>query len=558
MRAFNFRIYHIPGEQNVAADLLSRWGIGAGIEGAAARRVTSAAQAEAIFDAFDAVRFDKNDAPSLSEIASAQLSEVTGDTERDLLLTKGTDGVWRTSDGLVYVPARRMLRVRLCVCAHQGRGGHHGVASTLGWLKKDFWWPKMREDVAAFCAACVVCGKTSGAFTVPRPMGATMFATAPNQVIHFDYTYVRAATPDTLGGYEQVLVLVDGYSRYVEMVPTASPDADTVVMALLAWFSRFGVVRRWVSDQGSHFMNGVMDRMRVMTNAEHHFTAAYAPWSNGRVERVNRELRETLSAVMLEGKVRDDEWPYVLPTVVNIVNNTPTPTLAGYAPITVHTGAEPTSPLAVVFRRKEMNLTSVNVSVDDIRAHVERLQEELRVIHDRVHAQKPVKRAKRPGEVEIDFGVGDYVLVARRGTGVKDKVRPVWEGPAQVIREVRKMVYEVKDLGNDVVQVVHAAHLKRYADAELVVTPELQGIAAHGGQGYLVDVIREYRCVADKWDLLVQWQGLPEEETSWEPAARLFKDVPLEVRKYLKLMPAKDRVGLASHLGIATAVRVGK
>jgi hypothetical protein len=106
--------------------------------------------------------------------------------------------------------------------------------------------------------------------------------------------------------------------------------------------------------------------------------------------------------------------------------------------------------------------------------------------------------------------------------------------------------------------VVHAAHLKRYADAELVVTPELQGIAAQGGQGYLVDVIREYHCVADKWDLLVQWQGLPEEETSWEPAARLFKDVPLEVRKYLKLMPAKDRVGLASHLGIATAVRVGK
>ncbi len=120
------------------------------------------------------------------------------------------------------------------------------------------------------------------------------------------------------------------------------------------------------------------------------------------------------------------------------------------------------------------------------------------------------------------------------------------------------MVYEVKDIGNDVVQVVHAAHVKRYADSELVVTPELQGIAAHGGEGYLMELIKDYRCVGDTWDLLVKWQGLPEEETSWEPATRLFKDVPREVRKYLKLMPAKDRVALASHLGIATAVRVGK
>ena len=118
MRAFNFRIYHIPGEPTVAADLVSRWGIGAGIEGAAARRVTSAAQAEAIFDAFDAVRFDKKDALSLSVIASAQLTEMTGDMEHDWQLTRGTDGVWRTSDGLVYVPARRMLRVRLCVCVY--------------------------------------------------------------------------------------------------------------------------------------------------------------------------------------------------------------------------------------------------------------------------------------------------------------------------------------------------------------------------------------------------------------------------------------------------------
>ena len=61
----------------------------------------------------------------------------------------------------------------------------------------------------------------------------TFHPTGPHQVLHFDFTYVRAATATTLGGFEQVLVLKDGFSKFVNLVPIILANADSMVLALL-------------------------------------------------------------------------------------------------------------------------------------------------------------------------------------------------------------------------------------------------------------------------------------------------------------------------------------
>ena len=79
-------------------------------------------------------------------------------------------------------------------------------------------------------------------------------------------------------------------THFVELVPCASANAQSVVNALLEWFSRFGVVYIWVSDQGSHFKNAVVKDLNDRLQAQHHFTLPYCPWANGTVERVNRDI----------------------------------------------------------------------------------------------------------------------------------------------------------------------------------------------------------------------------------------------------------------------------
>lgn len=44
-----------------------------------------------------------------------------------------------------------------------------------------------------------------------------------------------------------------------------------------------------------------MTDLAFKLQAKHHFTVAYAPWSNGQVERKNRDVRDTVSvAVAME------------------------------------------------------------------------------------------------------------------------------------------------------------------------------------------------------------------------------------------------------------------
>ena len=44
----------------------------------------------------------------------------------------------------------------------------------------------MRE----FVRQCLHCADTCSGDVVPRPLGETVYETAPNEVVHFDYLYV--------------------------------------------------------------------------------------------------------------------------------------------------------------------------------------------------------------------------------------------------------------------------------------------------------------------------------------------------------------------------------
>jgi len=551
MRGFEYQIHHIPGEHNVFADLLSRWGADSVPDAVRAVHEGMTVAGPTQFDPHYAVEFDSYDAPTVMELVDAQTAAVDDEQRVSLGLKHNSDGLLTDINDRVYVPDVRHLRLRLCIAAHQGVAGHRGAHVTSGWLSAQYVWATMSRDVREFCLSCLMCMKTRGAFSVPRPWLDTMHATRPNQVIYFDYTFIREAGADTPDGYTHVLVLTDGYSKFTELVPTTSANAETVVRALLDWFKRFGVVKQWVSDQGSHFLNDVMEQLRVALHADHHFTAAYAPWSNGRVERVGRELREILSSFMLEGLVRDEDWPTILPVVNAAMNNAPCQKLAWYSPLTVHTGAPATSPITVFIRPDTMEVTTAPLTKEQVQEGVEKLRAELEDVYKAIADKKPRKRPPQPGAKEIDFGVGDYVLVARVGKHAKDKTAPIWEGPAKVLEEISKYVYKIEDLGTGLQRSVHAAHLKRYADSELTVTSQLREFASHGGRGFTVGNIIGHQKTNDRWELQVHWEGYTIAEATWEPLQRVYEDVPIRVRQYLKIVkPATVKASMMTELKI--------
>jgi len=368
----------------------------------------------------------------------------------------------------------------------------------------------------------------------------------PNDRIHFDFAHVRAATPDTPSGYEYILVIVDGYSRYVELVPAKSPTAAATVQALLAWFGRYGVANKWTSDQGSHFTAQVVTQLSELLGTAHHFTPAYAPWSNGKVERMNKEVIRTIMAYISETKLQEDQWPTILPVVQFIINNTPTATLADYAPITVFTGRNPSSPVAAIFDGDTRII--VPRAPRDVKQHVQRIQAAIADAVDSIQ-QIPARATVSSGK-PVDFTVGDYVVTARPEVTTRDKTVPHWEGPAVVLEALNDLRYRVRDIASGRERELHARFLKRYADSSLVITPDITATAAHGSRGYEMKRIYGHREQdTGEWRIRVEWAGPPVVST-WEPILNIYQDCPTMVRAYVnRIKKPRVRSTLLALLG---------
>jgi hypothetical protein len=137
---------------------------------------------------------------------------------------------------------------------------------------------------------------------VPRPLGEALHASRRNQVIHYDFLFVK-----NTGKFSHALVLKDDVSHFAELVPSERTDHVVVVHTLVDWYKRFGVPETHFSDKGSHFKNTVVAELNDILKTKHHFTTAYSPKSNGTVERVNREIMKVLRSLVSEFKISWNE-----------------------------------------------------------------------------------------------------------------------------------------------------------------------------------------------------------------------------------------------------------
>jgi transposase InsO family protein len=100
------------------------------------------------------------------------------------------------------------------------------------------------------------------------------------------------------GSISTLLLLKDDLSGYLWPVPCRTADAAATVDALMRWFAVFGVVLLWISDRGRHFKNEVVQLVQRELKAEHHFTTANCPWSNGTIASACKQVIRAFHAVL--------------------------------------------------------------------------------------------------------------------------------------------------------------------------------------------------------------------------------------------------------------------
>lgn len=353
LSGYRYVIEHIEGERNVWADMLTRWAV------KPRDRVKVSKLGRLMYAPITPSSQDQYDWPNRRALQESQ-ERSREEPNRDI---RFKDGLLRSDAGVVWIPQKdRELKIRLLVAAHTGVGGHRGIRTTTSVMTNHFFWNSIKDDVKEFCRSCLHCMCTATGDTVPRPLGHAIHADKSNAVIHFDYCYIS----DSKGGPVYILIIKDDLSSYVWLVPCGAADAEHTVDALLKWFSSFGVVLLWVSDQGTHFKNEVVRGLREKTRGSHHFTLAYCPWTNGTVEVVCRELVRVLRALLSEFQLPFTSWPDVVPMVQSALNNTPLERRGGRCPLNVFTGLPTDNPWVCIKAEVEGKMETRSIS--DIRA----------------------------------------------------------------------------------------------------------------------------------------------------------------------------------------------
>ena len=117
--------------------------------------------------------------------------------------------------------------------------------------------------------------------------------------------------------YAYILVGVDYVSKWVKAVPCREVDHRAVLKLMKETiFSRFGVPKAFISDEGSHFCNKPFENLLSKYGVKYKVATPYHPQTSGQVELANREIKTILMKVVNSNrkdwslKLQDSLWAY--------------------------------------------------------------------------------------------------------------------------------------------------------------------------------------------------------------------------------------------------------
>jgi transposase InsO family protein len=411
--------------------------------------------------------------------------------------------------GRIWVPEYEPLRTWILEAYHDGQEqGHPGRDALLHAVKDKYFWPQMKKDAARYVRGCDICGRTRvwrerAGFLQPLPL-----ATRPWSHIAMDY-----ATLPEGAGKRYLLVIVDRFTKEVELVATATMEVEELVRAFVERVvARHGYPETIITDRGAQFTSALWRALCRQGGIEHRHSTAFHPQTDGQSERMVQEVKIYLSRLRTdartEAKTADcEEWLPWAQLAINSRKNLGTGTSA----FELLHGLRPRNPREVVDGDSELDFGPESLSrkarqLEEVLRR--RRQEAVAVL---ASAQDEMERqANRRRRAAPAYRVGDEVWLSLANRGREPA--GARQAKFKVIEVVGPRAYRLDTPGNRH-NVYHTDQLRpvetggfpsQYRDDW---RPE--AVATRGGEEEY-----EVEAVMDEWTdarghkkLLVKWLG---------------------------------------------------
>ena len=265
---------------------------------------------------------------------------------------------------------------------------HQGLTKCRLKAKGTVWWPKLSLDLKNTVENCKICQENRPSQR-NEPLKPTPLPNRPWEKLGTDLCHFKG---------KDYLVVIDYYSRWIEIVHLHSTSSATVIRKLTELFATHGVCDLLISDNGPQFNCMEFRRFVEEFDFKHETSSPYFPQSNGEAESAVKIAKK-----LLEQKSLD----------LALLNYRTTPhSSTGVCPCVALMGRQLKTKVPIL----PQNLQPQKVKDSEIRENDHKAKENYKHYYDKRHGAVPLST----------LNPGDQVLI-------KTDSEKKWNNPGQVV-----------------------------------------------------------------------------------------------------------------------------
>ena len=211
------------------------------------------------------------------------------------------DGILMRGNRLVIPSA---LRLEMLDRVHTG---HQGIVKCRERARQSIWWPGLSRQIEELVKNCATCRKCVQQRS--EPLIPSNFPETPWQRVGTDLFEMKG---------HSYLLIVDYYSRYIEVARLNQTTAEEVILHTKSIFARHGIPDLVVSDNGPQYSSEAYANFARKFQFEHITSSPHYPQSNGEAERAVQTVKNL---------IKKDGDPYLA-----LLSYRSTPLKCGFSP----------------------------------------------------------------------------------------------------------------------------------------------------------------------------------------------------------------------------------
>ena len=161
--------------------------------------------------------------------------------------------------------------------------GHQGISKCRQLAQQHVWWPGIGKALKNTILECPICCQ----YRLPgtEPLMPTELPSRPWQKVATDLFEWKKS---------QYLLVVDYYSRFIEISKLSTASSPQVIVHLKSIFARHGIPQTVLSDNGPQYSSDQFATFSQQYGFTHITSSPKYPQANGEAERAVRTIKELL------------------------------------------------------------------------------------------------------------------------------------------------------------------------------------------------------------------------------------------------------------------------